>query len=86
MKDSLDKILNLPDDTAQVSLEDTTIAVCAPPKTEVEPDPVDDSEVEESEETVSTEPGEGAKPSEGDDESSSDGDSTNTENEGKSAD
>ena len=78
--------IELPDDTALVSLEDTTIAVCAPPKTEVEPDPVDDSEVEESEETVSTEPGEGAKPSGGDDESSSDGDSTNTENEGKSAD
>ena len=41
--------ISLPDDTVLVSAEDTTIAICAPPKAEIEPE-VEEDELEEGEE------------------------------------
>ena len=42
--------IDLPEDTVLISAEDTTIAVCAPPKAEIEPEVEEDEELEEGEE------------------------------------
>ena len=52
--------ISLPDDTVLVSAEDTTIAICAPPKAEIEPE-VEEDELEEGEEPAEGEESADAK-------------------------
>ena len=49
--------IDLPEDTVLISAEDTTIAVCAPPKAEIEPEVEEDEELEEGEEPADGEGG-----------------------------
>ena len=61
--------ISLPDDTVLVSAEDTTIAICAPPKAEIEPE-VEEDELEEGEEPAEGEESADAKEGTDDDKGS----------------